>query len=227
LIGQGESSGNALLITAGNEMNVQADNTARLVGSEISRRISEMDARFRPSLASLNELLEHSKRLTDTAYKFKDAAVLDLRAIVATWPVVGEHFFVQSIEGVTQVRRPEADYKIAISGTGLGIPAANLSSTVSLALNGAVLNVEPERTDAYTARFTIPNKALAALFRERSLSTVPATFEIVQTVVPWYRMGKKTYKYSVPLKLALVPYFAGSARVTTKFDQYDWKFIRP
>jgi hypothetical protein len=224
LIGQGQNAGNALLIRMGNEMSVLADNSARILGDEADKTVRNMSSEFQPLMAAVVQASTNSKTLKDTAYKFKDSTVLDLRSIFT--PITGEHFYIQRIEGISQLFKPETDYTVSIWGTGLGIPTNKVRSSIKISLNGKVLSAEPERVDAHISTFRIPNNVLKPLYKPKTISTANLEFQIVQDFKPWYAFWWSSNTYKVPVKLALIPKYAGTINVVTTVPRSDWVFVR-
>jgi hypothetical protein len=135
LIAQGQSAGNALLINAGNELNVAADNAVRAVGAELSRQVKDMAAQAQPVLARLQQMIDDTNKLETKTYRFKDASVLDVRGLLRDVPGVGEDFYVQRVDGVAQLKKEAAAYEVAIVGTGLGIATSRIESTTKLLID--------------------------------------------------------------------------------------------
>jgi hypothetical protein len=222
LIGQGQHAGDALMIKMGNEVTILADGIARLAGAEASKKVGEMGALLQPKMALLQQLIEESPKYESRAYQLKDAIILDVRANLATIKGIGDPFYVQRIEGISQIVS-DNDYTVSIWGTGLGIPSSKLRSTITLFIAGKPVSTSPQRPNAHIATFTVPNEILEPHFQGRALGTVDAEFKIRHEVKGWFFWTATDH--CVPIKLALIPKFAGSITVNATSPKYAWQSI--
>lgn len=121
LIAQGRDAGNALIVRLGNEMTAVSYNMSSVLGDELRKTVGEMDARLRPLMARIEALPGLVQDLIDQQYEFKDAAVLDVRALLNTLaPFLAESFFIQRVDGTAILPRPDATHLVKVLGTGLG-----------------------------------------------------------------------------------------------------------
>jgi len=223
LIGQGEASGNAMMIRAGNEMAVLAQNLLSIAGSEIDKRVDHMTAKLQPVMAQAQALLDHKAHLVKGVYDIKDSTVLDLRSFAASYPL-GSRFFVQKIDGSAQLNRSAGAYTISVWGVALGQDSDKIRSEVRLAINGFTLPVERDGAQANIASFTVPVEALNSLFKQKQITTARAEFIVTQQNKGWFWWSRPT-TYHVPFKLVLFPTYAGQLKLNVIEPTYAWQAL--
>lgn len=228
LIGQAEGSGNALIMRNANELNVLAANVSMLLGSELNETMGQMSVENRALMNALALAIKAAQETAASAtYSLRDAVALDLRGVVASTGV-GEQFYVQRITGLTQLQRNSGEYRIAITGLGLGIPTDKRRATVQLLIDGKTSSrVTAVKPDAYTTVFTIPNDVLAPHFADRKMAVARAAFDISYD----YKSGLifsrwKNLQQRIPVRLALMPAYAGTISVTALTQVREWVFLR-
>jgi hypothetical protein len=180
-------------------------------------------------------MTESVRNFQTGAYDLKDAVTLDVRAVMASIPGLGERYYVQSVRGLTQIHGSEPVYRVSISGTGLGIPSERIRSTIRLELNGSVVaEVVTQRTDPHTTRFEIPSKVLEPHFAPSQMKRLEGAFLIrhehrtglldgvLDGLIPRWRARE----YRVPLFLALMPRYAGRITAEAEVPVYAWRPIQ-
>lgn len=224
LLAEGRETANAAIIRAGNELTVAADAAARIAGSEANRVVERMSEQNRRLLQGLYDLQSRTASLSRDAFRFKDEAVLDLRAMFAALPLVGETFFIQRIEGVTQIEQ-DADYLLEVMGVGLGPDSEKRRSVVRIKIGGnMVTDARIERVHANTASIRIPAARMRPLVLDKEVALVLASFEIECSTREgmWLWNKWKTRSYSVPFTIALYSRYAGSGVTEAKQPRYGW-----
>jgi hypothetical protein len=221
LIGQGEASGNALLIRAGNEMNVLALNLSNAAGREVDKQVRHMSARVQPLMAHAQYVLDNRGRIEKLGYELKDSAVLDLRRVAAAYAPF-EAFFVQRIDGAALLHKGMGDYSIAIAGVGLGQDSENLKSTVTFHLAGREVPARKVGYDANTALFRVPVSHINGRFKAKTLTRLPAAFRVTQQRKSFFGWGKPK-SYVVPFEIALLPRYAGRLELVLTEPVYGWQ----
>ncbi len=220
LIGQGEASGNAMMIRAGNEMTVLAQNLLSIAGNEIDKRVDHMTAQLQPVMAQAQSLLDHKDELVKGVYDIKDSAVLDLRSFAAGYPL-GSRFFVQKIDGSAQLNRAAGSYSISVWGVALGQDSDKIRSDVRLSINGSILSAQRDGTQANIASFTIAADSLNPLFKQKQVATAKAEFIVTQRTKGWFFWSRPT-TYRVPFTLVLFPRYAGQLKLNIVQPTYAW-----
>lgn len=158
LIAQGRDAGNALIVRLGNEMTAVSYNMSSVLGDELRKTVGEMDARLRPLMARIEALPGLVQDLIDQQYEFKDAAVLDVRALLNTLaPFLAESFFIQRVDGTAILPRPDATHLVKVLGTGLGYPSANIRSKVRLSISGNPTDLIARDVGTETTAIDVPN----------------------------------------------------------------------
>lgn len=229
LIAQGEASGNALVIAAGNQLQVQADNVTRVAGKEASQRVKEMSAPVIPLMQNLFDLTSNPNALLGGVSDLKNATVLDLRALTRAVPGIGENFYVQRLRGSIQLERSQQDFPFAIQGTGLGVATDRIRSNVRLIIDGkAVQDAVGTSTDSHTRRFSVKNEELAPKFSKTKVITLDGEYLVTQeTFKGWFiKSWEKSGTYRVPFKIALVPASMGTLTVVTEVPHRDFVRVR-
>ncbi|MBK7535612.1 MAG: hypothetical protein IPI49_09645 [Myxococcales bacterium] len=229
LLAEGRETANAAIIRAGNELTVAADASARIAGSEANRVVERMSEQNRRLLQGLYDLQSRAASLSRDAFRFKDEAALDLRAMFATLPLVGETFFIQRIEGITQIEQ-DADYLLEVMGVGLGPDSGDSRSEVRIKIGESmVTDARIERVRAHIASIRIPAARLRPLVADKEVVLVSASFEIKRSTREGAWLWKKwrTRSYSVPFAIALYSRYAGSGATEAKQPRYGWVRVDP
>jgi hypothetical protein len=224
LIAEGGETANASIIRAGNEILVAADAATRIAGSEVGRTVDRMSEQNRRLLQGLHDLTNRAAGLSRDAFRFKDAAILDLRAMFVSVPLVGETFYVQRIDGVTQIAQ-ESDYRIEVMGVGLGPDSEKSRSEIRISINGqAVPNVRIQRVAAHTATIWIPSATMQPLVMDKSVALVSVKLDVRRRTREGFWLWKKWRSaiYSVPFTIALYSRYAAVATVESTRPLYGW-----
>lgn len=230
LLAEGRETGNALLVRASNEVTVMADNTTRLLGEEIDQTLEKLSEENQRMIAALDRLRKQTQSLSRDAFDFKDAVSLDLRSLLQTVPFVdSESFYIQRIDGVTQLQASEGgDYRLEIWGIGLGPNSEASKSQLSLRLAGKeVSEVIVQRTMANRALLIIPKRRLDGLFDKTKLKLVDTVVHVTRQVKKGWWLWRKwhTRKYEVPFKISLIPELAGNLEVEWRTPVREWVHV--
>jgi hypothetical protein len=228
LIGQAEASGNALILRNATELNVLATNASLLLGSELTDVVGDMSVENRALMNALALATQTAQETVASAtYQMRDAITLDLRGVIAGIGI-GEQFYVQRITGLTQLEKDSGEYRVSISGLGLGIPTDKRRATLRLLINDKTSpRITAMQPDANTTIFSIPADVLAQFFAPKRMTVLRAAFDITYE----YKSGlifsrSRTLQQRVPVRIALMPAHAGTITVTATTDVREWVFLR-
>jgi len=230
VLSQAAYEGNIATWNAAQRLDLAAQNAAFVVGAESRRTVRELSGELQPLFAQLNHATEQIRRVERSVYRLKDAALLDVRE--ATKDISGDYFFVQRIDGVAHLPRPQGHYRVAIWGVGLGAASTSLSSEVVLRIAGqAYQSAETDPSAVSSSRvFDLPVRDLNGTHKFDERVVHAGVFEIQQAVRPWLSrivpglFKPKESSYKVNFKLTLYPLTAGTLKVNWEAPTYAWRY---
>jgi hypothetical protein len=228
LIDQAKHSANAMISRGGNEANVLAKNLDIIFKDDMNLTFDRLGEERKAILIEAEALRRNLSSLTDTAYSFKDSAVLDLNDIVTSLPFTKKNFFIQSIKGLSYL--PQAgDFKLQVAATTLGIQE-RINTNIEVfkghendnkPLKNIIVDQSKQR---FIADIYIPNKELSAHVNENNLTIFPLTirFNVSRKKGWWIFSTQDEQTYDVPVFLNLFPRKAATIISITKRPTYGW-----
>lgn len=228
LIDQATHSGNALIARGGNEVSVLSKNLDFIFKDDLNLTFDKLSEERRAVLIEAEAIRRDLARTTDSAYNFKDTAVLDLNSIATALPFVKKTFFVQSVRGLSYL--PQAgDFRIQVIASTLGVDEDTSTTVQVYRGQGSEKKLIPEVTvdqsiQRFMADIVIPNKLLADDFRDDELHLLPLTlsFDVSRKTGWWIFSSTNTSSYEVPIYVNLFPKKTASVVAVTKVPVYDW-----
>ncbi len=229
LLAEAENTGNVLLVRAADELNLTAENVARLLAKQMDVAFEELDEDKRDLLLGLASATKVANDLGDKAYTFKDTLALDVRSILGTIPFVKDKLVLQRISGMSIIHGKPI-YKLTIIGSYVGLPGEDHHTELGLSINGEEikgLRVDPK--EIHLAEILIPSEEIEPLFNSKSLAIVPVELTIKQTFKErlwgflWNRDKEK--EYSAKLNLTLYPGYAGKLESIARYQVLGWKRV--
>ena len=146
-------------------------------------------------------------------------------------PFYKDRFFVQRIDGVTQIQKKKGDYKLSIWATHLMPYDAASNSSIQLTLDNKPAKLERvDQNQANYADIFLDNSTLEALFAPDKMTVIKGRMTITLSEEQRYLLlfhRTMTHQFSFPLNLALYPLYAGSVSVTGTVPTFDWVTITP
>jgi hypothetical protein len=217
-----DNKANFLSARISDQLTVAAESAELLAGGELDRQVKNMSQPLQQVMVNLQQLVDGVNGLKSDAYNLKDALVVDIRALTENVPLVGEKFYIQSIDGVLQLQK-DSPYEITVLGVGLGPASEKHSSSVGLKIGTnpqPVTDITVDQIHAGTAVISIPQSDLNPLFKPTPIR-VPASLEFDMTDKDL--LGpRKTRHYSIPFGLTLIPTNAGTISVAVRVHTYGW-----
>lgn len=229
LMANAENSGNVLITRAADELNLSAENVARLLSKETDKLFEEIEQDKRDILIGLASATNTAKSLGNQAYTLKDTFVLDLRTVLGDIPFVKESLVLQRISGLSLIAGRQT-YKIEILGSYIGLPGEDHGSTLSILVDGNKLEgLEVDPKEIHLAELRIPSTSIKEYFQTESAVRVPITLRVQQTFKErlWGFLWEveRTKEYDSKLNLTLYPSYAGLIDIVARHQEYGWKKI--
>ena len=227
LLAEARSTGDALAAKTANELEVATKNAILLLGDQLDKTYDQLRPEFRLALQHLEKLRLSAESFRKGAFDLKDSLVLDLTEMYgALLPYARTDFFIQAIEGVTQLQK-NGDYTIAVKGIGFGTDSDRRRGRIlSISIDGKnVPEFKANKVQAHRTTIHLPNGALP--FEERSVKMVPVvvTVEVDSMKRGWFSgCGKSTEKntFELPFHITLLPQYAGKLNVEYRVPRIDW-----
>jgi len=227
LLSQAERTGNALAARFGNELTVAAANTVLLAGGELDRLVDQLSKEASIAINALSELTEQANSFQKGAFELKDAMALDLRGAMGDirFFVSKTDFMIQRIDGITQLESKRGgEYKLVVTGLGFGPNTSKSRNRITaFKLHGSQVTFTENRPRANRTEFNLPNAALH--FKDNQIVFEP--LEISGIVETKKMLGWSSKEYKVPVRLTLMPRFAGRIKVMFATDKLDWVAVTP
>lgn len=223
VLADARNAGDALAIRAANELEVAALNVSNALGQEVDKTVRALSSENQLLVGKLEELRVQAVALRHDAFKLKDSTALDLKVLLGdTWFAKRHDFWVQRVEGVTQLENQlGADYRITFQGLGFGPDSDDRRGRI-LGIVGPSGDVQFKARDlgAYTTEVSLANKEIQLLFKERELTVVDIELKIAVSRKRGTTWAERTF--DLPLSITLMPKYGGTVTLTYFFTEGAW-----
>jgi len=164
-----------------------------------------------------------TEKLSAGAFRLKDSTVLDLKDLTSdTWFAKKHEFWVQRIEGITQVQNElGSDYSIVVSGIGFGIDQDDRKSKIlQITTGGQPLLFRENRPANYLTEIHFSNSSVQNRFQDRRMAILPLLIKVKVSTKKSF--GWVDREYELPISLNLMPRFAGSIKMQYSHPVSEW-----
>lgn len=214
LLQRGESTGNALIAKAGDEIHVATQNLGILLDDQREKLFDDLAVEQRGIFIELNKIIEGVSSLGTTVTNVEELAALDLQDLLNRIPLIeSKDFYVRSIGGLT-MNYNSGGRTVTLRGLGFGFDDSNRKYEVSISVAGKDVPLTSfVRPDTFTLQFTVPNDSLESLFQEEAVAHAPVLFK---TKISKKGSGADWTKveYGINFNLLLLPKKAGWVTLT-------------
>jgi len=232
LIRNAETSGNALISRAGNEVYIIEQNLSMMLKDNMDMLFDDLDEQRQLLVIESYRLTNELAATMDKAYEIKETTALDLNALISKVPFVRDEFFIQSIKGLAYLPQMN-DFRVQVLATHLGIQerySSRIEAYIGHGEEAKIIN--DTRTDMSAhknaASIYIPNKALQKYYKQKELNIVPVQLKVLITEhksflgVKWD--SEKTH--FADIFISLYPQVAGTVVAEFMIPEFDWVMTR-
>jgi hypothetical protein len=204
---------------AGSELQLMIANLKVMLGDLEKKAFENLTEQQRALFHGLNKTLDRVQRMVDEVRPMSELTLLDARRVVErARGLLGEQdFYISSIRGTTLVHQ-DHEYRITVTGLGLGFPGNEPKCVVQAFLDGNELDpfgsFRQEENNRIEVR--IPARVLQPRFQDRDLTLV--TFAIRSTI----NGGIWSKSYEVRVPLLLLPKAAGEIEIEEVVQVKKW-----
>lgn len=228
LLNQANSDGNALINRMGNEVNVAVGNADILLQKDLNKTVSQLSDQNSRIIIAIAQLNKTAHELANTAYNIKDATILDLRKILGDYlPFNKSYFYVQRIDGITQLYNDQNDYIISIAGIGFGFDSEKFKSKI--------IGIDQMNAVEYSEVKNASNLSNVTLKKEKINSLISNPSKITQLklklIIQVQRQtgvifhSWETKNFELPITLSIIPNTTPNIQVKYSMPKYDWVTI--
>lgn len=217
LLRDGENTGNALMSTMGNNLQVATINAKLAFVDGQNRTFDNLDNTSQSFFTQLNSLLASAREPLDRAVSVAEIANLNLMELTNRLPLTEKSYsYINKINGLMQVHS-ESGYLLDIVGLGFGqdLDYAKYKWTLVVG-NDTLPSSALAKVPPFQLAAKIDNKVLEKYFKDSTYSFVPLTIigEItVNTTSAFIFKGTRQVNPTWALKLTLLPRFPGKLTV--------------
>ncbi len=226
-LGNAENTGSALIANSANQLQVAIEIARINFGSEINKTVGSLKEEHRLAFQRLHDLSKEVESFEGKIYELKDSTVLDIRALIKDFPIIdGENYFVQSVSGLSQLRKPDR-YTITINGTGFGTSSEKYRSSIKLFKAGREItsdlySVQEDRANQSKVLMDsgiFQNSDEKIIFEKISLKI---KIQQKKQVLGFLWSYWSESEYNLPLIMSIFPPVAGTIEVNSNEQLYGW-----
>ncbi|HWJ30213.1 MAG TPA: hypothetical protein VNS32_27000 [Flavisolibacter sp.] len=213
LLFEGENRGDALLSSLGNQLEVATQNAQIAFSNEMDKTFDQLNGTGQSYFTQLNLLLKGAEGTTNRAISVLEVANLNLMELNNRLPLTNKVYtYINKIVGLTQMHQSN-DYKITISGLGLGQDNDDVRYSWTVKIGDKTLPLSSlSRTPPFDMTVKINRNFLENYFNDSSYSFIPLV--INSSIDVKYKCGlvfncHKTLNAKWNLKLTLLPRYPG------------------
>lgn len=209
IIQTGENSGNALVVSAGNQVHVSIRNAGIMLSDQRDKTFDQLDNGQREFFTQLNTMVRSASGPIDRAVTVLETANLNLIELTNRLPLTHKTYaYMNSAKGLTQPFFG-SDFQFSFTGLGFGQDTTGNEYRVSVSVDGKQLDDQDVvRVPPYTLNVRVPAAMLNGAFDDHKVKTA----ELVVTVNAslsdrcWVLFNcRHTQTSSWPLKVTLLP----------------------
>ncbi|HVU95538.1 MAG TPA: hypothetical protein VHE34_09950 [Puia sp.] len=208
-----------------NEMNVAVANADLLMEKDLNNLVSKLSDQNSRILISIAQLNKTAQETVKAAYNLKDATVLDLRKILGDYLPLGKsYFYVQRVDGITQLFSAQNDNKFSIAGIGFGFDSEKFKSRIISIDQMKPTDFTETKNDANLSGLVIKRERISALIQNPiKIAQIKLNITIQirrQTGLIIHSWETKTF--TLPITLSIVPAVLPDLKVKYSMPKYDW-----
>ena len=225
LIDRAGQRGELVVAHAGSELQLTIANLKVMLGEQQKQAFENLSEQQRKAFHNLNKTLDRVQQMIGEVRPMSELISLDVRMSVerlrGAFRAEEQDFYISSIRGTTLTYQDQ-EYRVVVSGLGIGFPGNEPKCVVDVILDGEELNPFGSFKQEENNRLEVklPAKQLQPKFKEDKLAT--AKFAIRSTIT---KNGKsRTYEVGVPL--VLLPLSAGEIEIEEVTESKKWSTVK-
>ncbi|WP_300039315.1 hypothetical protein [uncultured Roseobacter sp.] len=219
LIVEGENSGNALLIQAGNEAMMAIGGAEVVAGRNTRELLRSLDDQQEEVFARIEAALDRIEESRSDFVSLSDIVALDIEQLIEQLPFSDEApFYMRRVDGLVIHPQPgPLGHKIRITGSRFGVEIAEASVSIALEIGGEDQGFESYSTgEPNTAELLIPQSWIDEQKQRDDISIVPVRLHATRTTKAsgprGYFGATDSISTTLKLRLVVLPDIAGRIR---------------
>lgn len=226
LMNNANNTGNALIAKTANELDVTAKNLNLLLEKDLEKTFNQLNRENQKLLNQIESFRLTAENMTNATFELKDAMVIDIKRVVgdlAPWTRSG--FFVQRVDGITQLKQDQADYRIKVMGIGFGFNSdKNESRIKTLSINGNEIETFSEnKLSANETEVMVPYSIINNNTFEDKNAQITIKINIETKTKKGFIFKKwKVKNFNLPLTITILPRQICSVKVSYTPTKFDW-----
>ncbi|WP_417940396.1 hypothetical protein [Flavobacterium sp. RS13.1] len=226
LMSNANSTGNALIAKTSNELDVTTKNLNLLLEKDLDKTFSKLSSENQKLLNQIESFRLTAEKMTSATFELKDAMVVDIKKVVGdVAPWAKSNFFVQRVDGITQLKQDQADYRIKIMGIGFGFNSDKYESRIkSLTINGAVItNFSENKLSASESELIVSYPTINNLTSDGKNSQIKINITVETKTKKGFIIKNWVLKdFSLPVTLTVLPRQICSVHLSYTSPKFDW-----
>jgi hypothetical protein len=229
LMSNAQSTGNALIAKTANELDVTVKNLNLLLEKDLDKVFSKLSTENQKILNQIEAFRLTAEKMTSSAFELKDAMVVDIKKVVGdVTPWAKSNFFVQRVDGVTQLKQDQSDYKIKVMGIGFGFDSDKSKSRIkAVSINGEVItNYSETKISANESELIISYSTINHHIADNVNSQIKVVMMVESQIKKGFLLKKwKSEDFTLPVTITIIPRQICSVQVSYSIPKYDWVTI--
>lgn len=231
LMSNANNTGNVLIAKTANELDVTAKNLNLLLEKDLEKTFSSLSTENQKLLNQIESFRLTAEKITNSAFELKDAMIVDIKKVagdIAPWSK--STFFVQRVDGITQIKQEQADYRIRIMGIGFGFNSDKYESGIkSVTVNGtAISGFTENKLSANESELVISYSMINNQVAEAKNSQMKLLVTVETKVKKGFLKKKWVAKdYTLPVTVTILPRRICAVSVSYTIPKSDWVTVVP
>lgn len=216
------NDGNGAILHAADQANLLEQNASLVVGGDLTQTFDQLDSNEQTLIVEMEKWRQLAAGAIPAAYNMIDTVNLDTAYNLQALPFTHEPaFFVQSVKGIAVTPKAD-DYKVTLNALNVG-QINGEPADISVAINGKQIDIAPsDQTQLNRAVITIPKAAIAPLFQQSTLASMPLVISVTIHRSEFFNLYHSSKTYTVPVTLILYPALAGTGNLTISYPAFSW-----
>ncbi|MBF4472040.1 hypothetical protein [Flavobacterium sp. HJJ] len=231
LMSNANNTGNALIAKTANELDVTAKNLNLLLEKDLDKTFSKLSSENQKLLNQIESFRLTAEKMTNSTFELKDAMVIDVKKIVGDIaPWAKSSFFVQRVDGITQLKQEQADYRMKVMGIGFGFNSDKYESRIkTLKINGDIItNFSENKLSASESEIVISYSTI----NNKTINGKNSQIKVIATIETKTKKGLifKNWvvkDFNLPITITILPRQICSVHLSYTSPKLDWVTIVP
>ncbi|MFK4047946.1 hypothetical protein ACI2KH_23720 [Roseomonas mucosa] len=227
IMSQAEQTGNALIARSASEAQLLIDNVSLNLTDQRNKTVRSINDETTRIWMHLAEVLDHLDEQANRAYEVRDATVVDVQDILATFPFVDKITSIVAVRGLT-IPHQNTEHTIIVTGTGLGPANDSVASTLDFELNGKpVVPIRQNRRGNNSSEIVFSPDQLEEFFDKNDQKILFTALKIKLTAKRprTWKIWRDTQNSEITSSvwLSFFPRKAGEVSITVQTKEFGWK----